>query len=91
MDQAVSLSWEIFPYNFSNPSTLRELIMMSETIRKQMLVAEVLILQDALASRGTFVGFPSQEEIQNLDVPALEALKRELRDLSRSLGGVSGR
>ena len=67
---------------------------MSVTMQKQMLYAEIIILIKSLneANGGmSTMPFPSQEEIDKADVPELESMKRELRDLARTLGGVRGR
>lgn len=53
---------------------------MSETIRKQMLVAEIFILISTLSERGQFVGsFPTREEIEDMSIVEVERLKRELQ------------
>jgi hypothetical protein len=63
-------------------------------MRKQMLFAEIIILGNSLSEAAlgaTAIPIPSQEEVDKMTIPELEALKRELRDLSRSLGGARGR
>lgn len=68
---------------------------MSETLRKQNLYAEIIILvrnlNEAGGSGGPSLSYPSQEEVSTMTVQELEAMKRELRDLARSLGGTSNR
>lgn len=52
---------------------------MSETIRKQMLIAELFILISTLSERGQFVGLvPTREEIEDMSILEVERLKREL-------------
>lgn len=60
----------------------------SEAIRKQMLVAEVLILTQELSQKDSFFNFPSREVVESMTIDEVAAVKRELRDLARSLGGL---
>lgn len=59
---------------------------MSETIRKQLLVAEVLILAQEVPHEGNSVNFLSREVVESMTIDEVAAAKRELRDLARSLG-----
>lgn len=61
---------------------------MSRTIRKQMLVAEVLILAQELSQQGSPVGLPSREEFESMSIDGVAEMKRELHDFARSLGGL---
>lgn len=63
--------------------------MISETIRKQMLVAEVLIMIDKLSQSDPSLELPDRESLDGVALKELESIKRELERFCRSLGGVS--
>lgn len=66
----------------------------TDVLRKQFLLAEIIILCQNLNEAGggaTVMNPPSQKEVDDMTVAELETMKRELRDLSRTLGGVKNR
>jgi hypothetical protein len=68
---------------------------MSESSRKQNLLAEIVILVNSLNEQTGLADnplvYPSKEEAERMTLAELESLKREFRDLSRSLGGLNPR
>lgn len=66
---------------------------LSDEFRKQTLLAELTILRQALNEQGggaVTLPLPSIEEAEQMTLVELETMKRELRDLARTLGGVKG-
>jgi hypothetical protein len=65
----------------------------SETIRKHNLLAEIIILVQSLNEAGggaSSLTAPSQDDAEKMTLSELEGMKREFRDLARTLGGVKG-
>jgi hypothetical protein len=62
---------------------------MEDALSRMVLVKEIMLLLRSLEDRGTsFEGLPSSEEnLQKLSTTDLRALKSDLRDLVRTLGG----
>jgi len=62
---------------------------MDDALEKTLLIQEVLILRNNLVNNGGFdASGLSDDLINNLPVADLRTLKRELRDMVRSLGGT---
>lgn len=68
--------------------------MIPESVRKQMLASEITILTTQLNEMSGLVDpLPSlsKADLDGMEIQDLETMKRELRDLSRTLGGARGR
>jgi len=68
---------------------------LSDNTRRQILLAEIEVLIDRLntgqlSAHGYRLAIP-KEEIETMTIEELDGLKRELRDLARSLGGTNPR
>lgn len=65
-----------------------------ETFSREMLIAQCTMLINSvneLGSMGTALPQPSKEDMNVMPIDALLSLRRDLRDLMRTLGGVKGR
>jgi len=62
---------------------------MDEALEKNLLIQEVLILRNNLVNNGGFDATGITDDVINsLSAADLRTLKRELRDMVRSLGGT---